>query len=37
MLKKLKNEQGLLDAYSIPEYHCAKENMKDLILYVNSL
>lgn len=27
----------MLDAYNIAEYHCNKENIKDLIRYVKGL
>lgn len=38
-LKKVKteDEQGMLEAYDIVEYHCNKENIKDLIEYVKVL
>lgn len=34
---KTEDQQGMLEAYDIPEYHCNKENMKPLIEYVRSL
>lgn len=34
---RTKDEQELLHAYHIPEYHCNKEKTKDLISYINSL
>jgi len=34
---RTEDEQGMLDAYDISEYHCNKENIKDLIQYVKSL
>lgn len=38
-LKKVRTEdqQGMLEAYDIAEYHCDKENTKDLIEYVKGL
>jgi menaquinone-dependent protoporphyrinogen IX oxidase len=32
--QRTEDEQGLLDAYEIPEYHCKKENIKNLVEYV---
>lgn len=34
---KTEDQQGMLKAYDIPEYHCNKEHMKPLIEYVRSL
>lgn len=34
---RTEDEQGMLDAYDIAEYHCKKENIKDLIKYVKGL
>lgn len=34
---RTEDEQGLLEAYSIPEYHCDQKNTKELIEYVRGL
>lgn len=35
--QRTEDEQGMLDAYDIAEYHCNKENIKNLINYVKGL
>ena len=35
--QRTEDEQSMLDAYDIAEYHCNKENIKDLIGYVKGL
>lgn len=35
--QRTEDEQGLLDAYNIPEYHCDKKNIKELVEYVRGL
>lgn len=34
---RTEDEQGMLDAYDIAEYNCNKENIKDLIEYIEGL
>lgn len=31
---KTEDDEGMLKAYDIPEYHCDKENIRDLINYI---
>lgn len=35
--QRTEDEQGMLDAYTIPEYHCEKENIKELVSYVRDI
>lgn len=35
--QKTEDDQGLLEAYNVPEYHCDKEKIKDLVDYIKTL